>query len=146
MVPVLAANRPGMDQSTRGTLTGLTPCRVGQSAIADSYNDDDMLEQSESLDSDELRNDDGDEVVDPPDRWIDADDNESLDEKPAAETSDEPAESWPSLEAHDSDEGGALDVVSDDELDRLDPARHGRESGQIDGTPEDGDSFFNVER
>ncbi|MGA8251572.1 MAG: hypothetical protein ACLP3C_31640 [Mycobacterium sp.] len=114
--------------------------------MVDSYNDDDMLEQSESLDSDEVRNDDGDEVVDPPDQWIDADDNESLDEKLAAETSDEPSENWPSREAHDSDEGGALDLVSDDELDRLDPTRHGRESGQIDGTPEDGDSFFNVER
>ena len=31
-------------------------------------------------------------------------------------------------------------------LDRLDPAQHGTERGQIDGTPEDGDSFFNVER
>jgi len=127
-------------------ITGLTARRVGQSAIVDTYNDDGMLEQSESLDSDEVRNDDGDEVVDPPGQWIDADDNESLDEKLAAETSDEPSENWPSSEANDSDEGGALDVVSDDELDRLDPTRHGRESGQIDGTPEDGDSFFNVER
>ena len=107
---------------------------------------DEMLEQSESLDSDEVRNDDGDEVVDPPDHWIDADDSESLDERLAAETPDEPSEDWPSKEAHDSDEGGALDVVSDDELDRLDPTVHGRERGQIDGTPEDGDSFFNVER
>ena len=114
--------------------------------------DDDMLEQSESLDSDEVRNDDGDEVVDPPDRWIDADDNESLDEKLAAETpetsetSDDPSDDLPSRAAHDSDEGGALDVVSDDELDRMNPAAHGRERGQIDGTPEDGDSFYNIER
>jgi hypothetical protein len=118
----------------------------GQSAIVDSDNNDDMLEQSESLDSDEVRNDDGDEVVDPPGRWIDVRENESLDAKLAAETSDEPGENWPSREAHDSDEGGALDVVSDDELDRIDPNQHGRQSGQIDGTPEDGDSFFNVER
>ena len=54
-----------------------------------------MLEQSESLDSDEVRNDDGDEVADPPDQWIDAGDSESLDEKLAAETSDEPSENWP---------------------------------------------------
>jgi hypothetical protein len=126
-------------------ITGLTPRRVGQSAIVDTYNDG-MLEQSESLDSDEVRNDDGDEVVDPPGQWIDADDNESLDEKLAAETSDDPSENWPSKEAHDSVKGGALDVVSDDELDRLDPTEHGRERGQIDGTLEDGDSFFNVER
>ena len=36
--------------------------------------------------------------------------------------------------------------MSDDQLDRLDPAQHGTERGQIDGTPEDGDSFFDVER
>ena len=112
----------------------------------DSYNDDDMLEPSESLDSDEVRNDDGDEVVDPPDQWINADDNESLDQKLAAETSEDPPDDWPSQDAHDSQEGGALDLVSDDELDRIDPNEHGRERGQIDGTPEDGDSFFNVER
>ena len=104
------------------------------------------LDQSESLDSDEVRNDDGDEVVDPPDAWIDADDNESLDEKLAAEIPDNPSDDRPSREAHDSDEGGALDVVSDDELDRIDPTEHGREKGQIDGTPEDGESFFNIER
>jgi hypothetical protein len=117
----------------------------GQSAVVANDNDE-MLEQSESLDSDEVRNDDGDEVVDPPDEWIDADDNESLDEKLAAEIPDESSDNGPSREAHDSDEGGALDVVSDDELDRLDPTQHGRERGQIDGTPEDGESFFNVER
>jgi hypothetical protein len=111
----------------------------------DSY-DDDLLDQAESLDSDEVRNEDGDEVVDPPDQWIDADDSESLDEKLAAETSHDPRDDWPSKDAHDSDEGGALDVVSDDELDRMNLTQHGRESGQIDGTPEDGDSFFNVER
>ena len=103
-----------------------------------------MLEQSESLDSDEVRNDDGDAVVDPPDEWIKADDNESLDAKLAAETSDNPRDDQPSREAHDSDEGGALDVVSDDDLDRIDPSVHGRESGQIDGTPEDGESFFDI--
>jgi hypothetical protein len=104
---------------------------VGQSAIVDSYNGDEMLEQSESLDSDEVRNDDGDEVVDPPDAWIEAEEHESLDEKLAAEISDE---------ARDQ-------VVSEDnDLDRIDPSVHGRTSGQIDGTPEDGDSFYNVER
>jgi hypothetical protein len=52
----------------------------------------------------------------------------------------------PSQQAHDADEGGALEVVSDYDLDRIDPTEHGRVKGQIDGTPEDGDSFFNVER
>jgi hypothetical protein len=118
----------------------------GQTAFVDSDNDDYTLEPSESLDSDEVRNDDGDEVVDPPDRWIDPGEHESLDEKLAAETSDESSDDEPSREAHDSDEGGALDVMSDDELDRIDLGAHGREHGQIDGTPEDGDSFYNVER
>jgi hypothetical protein len=107
--------------------------------------DDDMLEQSESLDSDEVRNDDGDAVVDPPDKWIKADDAESLDEKLAAETSDNPRDDQPSMQAHDADEGGALDVVSDDDLDQIDPDVHGRESGQIDGAPEDGESFYDVQ-
>ena len=49
-----------------------------------------MLDQSESLDSDEVRNDDGDTVVDPPDKWIKADDNESLDDKLAAENPNVP--------------------------------------------------------
>lgn len=118
--------------------------RVGQSAVVQSDNDD-MLDQSESLDSDEVRNNDGDEVADPPDEWIEADVNESLDEKLAAETPDDSDVEAPSREAHDSREGGALNVVSDDELDRIDPAAHGRDSGQIDGTPEDGESFFNIE-
>lgn len=107
---------------------------------------DDMLDQSESLDSDEVRNDDGDEVVDPPDEWIKAEENESLDEKLAAETSDDLYVSAPSSDAHDSQAGGAFNVVSDDDLDRIDPDHHGRDSGQIDGTPEDGESFFNIER
>jgi hypothetical protein len=107
--------------------------------------DDHMLEQSESLDSDEIRNDDGDAVVVPPDHWIKAADNESLDEKLAAETSDNPRDDQPSMQAHDADEGGALHVVGDDEVDGIDPDVHGRERGQIDGTPEDGDSFFDVQ-
>jgi hypothetical protein len=67
-------------------------------------------------------------------------------QKLAAEVSDDPRDDWPSQEAHDSLEGGALDVVSDDDLDRINSTEHGRSSGQIDGMPEDGDSFFNVER
>jgi len=119
----------------------------GNRPLVDGDNNDDMLDQSESLDSDEVRNDDGDEVVDPPDRWIDPGEHESLDEKLAAEMSDDDASDVaPSRDAHDSDAGGALDVVSDDELDHIDVAAHGRERGQISGTPEDGDSFFNVER
>ena len=35
-------------------------------------------------------------------------------------------------------------LVSEEDLDQIDPADHGSSSGQIDGTPEDGDSFFDV--
>ncbi|TRW88822.1 hypothetical protein FK535_00610 [Mycolicibacterium sp. 018/SC-01/001] len=87
----------------------------------DDAGPENTLGPSESLDSDEVRNDDGDIVVDPPDRWIEAEDDESLDERLAAE---EP------------------DVLSpgDDAEVRTDR----RTYGQIDGTPEDGDSFYTV--
>lgn len=45
--------------------------------FADDPNDtggvDDTLRPSEALDPDQVRNDDGDEVVDPPDDWVAAD-------------------------------------------------------------------------
>jgi hypothetical protein len=95
--------------------------------------DDDTLSPSESTDSDEVRNDDGDIVVDPPDGWSEADkfgttareeqEGESLEYKLSAEVPDVlPAEAPPTER----------------------PARVHR--GQIDGTPEDGDSLFNVDR
>ena len=91
----------------------------------------DTLNQSESTDSDEVRNDDGDIVVDPPDNWSGADkfgmtareeqEGEPLDDRLAAEEPDVLAASTP-----------------DQEL----PGRAHR--GQIDGAPEDGDSLFGV--
>ncbi len=81
---------------------------------------DNTLGPSESLDSDEVRNDDGDVVVDPPDRWIDAEEDQSLDERLAAEEPDVLPPGAP-------------------------PGRPTRQHrGQIDGTPEDGESFYNV--
>jgi hypothetical protein len=97
----------------------------GQSALVENEYDEQMLDQSESLDSDEVRNDDGDEVVDPPDKWIEADEHESLDERLAEETPDDGPDEGPSRQAHDADEGGALVVVSDEDLDRIDPTKHG---------------------
>jgi hypothetical protein len=92
---------------------------------------DDTLSPSESTDSDELRNDDGDIVVDPPDDWSEADkfgmtareerEGEPLDDKLAAEEPDVP-----------TDRGFAEQR----------PTRVHR--GQIDGAPEDGDSLFSV--
>jgi hypothetical protein len=111
--------------------------------------DDFPLSQSEELDSDEIRNDDGDDVADPPERWIPAKDDENLDERLAEEVPDVTADdddedADDSSEAHDSDGGGGLELESDDELDDIDPEEHGRTEGQIDGTPEDGESFFDI--
>ena len=50
--------------------------------------DDIPLAPEEQLDSDEVRNDDGDEVVDPPERWIEAKEDETLDERLAEEVPD----------------------------------------------------------
>ena len=93
----------------------------------------DMLNASEGTDSDELRNDDGDVVVDPPEDWSEADrfgmtareeqEGESLDDRLAAE---EP----------DISDGG-IDAVGGGG-----PRRAHR--GQIDDTPEDGDSLYEV--
>ncbi len=109
--------------------------------------DDNPLTPAEELDSDEVRNDDGDEVVAPPDKWIEAKDNETLDERLAEEVPEDSGDDEADdsvTQAHDSDAGGGLNLVSESELDRMDPSVHGRERGQIDGTPEDGDSFFDV--
>ncbi|MBI2697548.1 MULTISPECIES: hypothetical protein [Mycobacterium] len=91
----------------------------------------DTLNQSESTDSDELLNDDGDVVVDPPEGWSGADkfgmtareerEGESLDQRLAEE---EP------------------DVIPDVEPPDVTPGRAHR--GQIDGAPEDGPSLFQV--
>ena len=91
----------------------------------DDAGPENTLGPSESLDSDEVRNDDGDIVVDPPDQWIDAEEDDTLDEKLAAEVPDVDP---------DIDTGREPD---DARLSR-------RTAGQIDGAPEDGDSFFTV--
>ena len=89
-----------------------------------------------------MRNDDGDEVVDPPEEWIEANENESLDERLAEEVPDVGPDDIDT--ARRRRHARATGSMSDDELDRIDPSKHGRERGQIDGTPEDGDSFFDV--
>src|ERR1700759_5480372 len=95
--------------------------------------DDDTLSPSESTDSDEVRNDDGDSVVDPPEHWSEADkfgmtareerEGESLEDRLAAEE--------PDVADH------AIEAVADDL-----PRRAHR--GQIDGTPEDGELLYEV--
>jgi hypothetical protein len=117
-----------------------------KTGFEDSANDiggvDDTLRPMEALDADDVRNDDGDEVVDPPDHWTEADRSdvpESLDEKLAAENP----------EAFDGDTGDSRDeagdtVLADDEVDHLLPDDHGIDKGQISGTPEDGGAIFPV--
>jgi hypothetical protein len=115
----------------------------------DAGGPDDTLDPFEATDSDEIRNDDGDAVVDPPDEWIDPAVHDSLDEKLSEEEPDisagspepdveEMEDGIPQADFHlsqlkhaDNVEGV---VVEDSRVDRL----------QIDGTPEDGDSFFDV--
>jgi hypothetical protein len=118
----------------------------------DSANDvggvGDTLRPMEALDSDDVRNDDGDEVVDPPDHWSEADRSdtapraqgggESLDDKLAAEEP-EPSDTGESVE-----QTGATELLSDDNVDRLLPDDHGSDEGQVSGTPEDGGPIFPV--
>jgi hypothetical protein len=111
--------------------------------MARDVSDDFPLTPEEALDSDEVRNDDGDEVVDPPERWIDAGEDESLDERLAEE---EPDVTPDDIDLRDADDVADKETVSepDDQIDHIDPAQRGRVRGQINGTPEDGDSFFDV--
>lgn len=115
----------------------------------DAGGPDDTLDPFESTDPDEIRNDDGDAVVDPPDEWIDPAWHDSLDEKLAEEEPDVSPDS-PEPDVTDMEDGipqADFDlkqfkhadnvervIVEDSRVDRL----------QIDGTPEDGDSFFDV--
>lgn len=103
-----------------------------------------LLDQSEGLDSDEVRNDDGDEVVDPPTHWIPAEEHDSLAEKLAAETPDVSPWDGPSFASEDDEGERDVILMSDDQLDRLDLDQHGVARGQVSGAPEDGESFFDV--
>ena len=96
---------------------------------------DETLRPTEALDADDVRNKDGDEVVDPPEHWYAADkdtaEHETLDEKLAAER--------PDAQPGADDHAGAPEFAPADV--REDARRH---RGQVDDTPEDGDSLFPV--
>ncbi len=95
----------------------------------------DTLGPSESLDSDEVRNDDGDTVVDPPEDWSEADkfgmtareqrEGESLDARLAEEEPDVLEQVTPPVLPPDGPPGRA-------------------HRGQVSGAPEDGDSLYDV--
>ncbi|OBJ04542.1 hypothetical protein [Mycobacterium sp. 1465703.0] len=87
----------------------------------DDAGPDQTLGPSESLDSDNVRNDDGDIVVDAPLRWISPDTHLTLARRLAAE---EP-------------EIGYTEEA---------PLRPRRHRGQISGSPNDGASFYTVAR
>jgi hypothetical protein len=123
---------------------GLARVFVGQHGdMARDVSDDNPLTPEEALDSDEVRNADGDEVVDPPEEWIDAEENETLDERLAEEEPDITADDVDPRDAVDPEDRAVVEEPGD-ELDRIDPQHTGRDRGQIDGTPEDGDSFYDV--
>jgi hypothetical protein len=101
--------------------------------------DDNMLDQQESLDSDEVRNDDGDQTVDPPEKWIEPKDRESLDDRLSEEDPDVTPDDIPA----DTDRSSTV-RGSESEPDPLTLNEQARTKGQIDGTPEDGESFYDV--
>lgn len=96
----------------------------------------DTLSASEGTDSDELRNDDGDIVVDPPEDWSEANrfGMTAREEREGESLDDRLAEEEPDVTAAATLGAGASD---DDGLGRA-------HRGQIDGTPEDGDSLYDV--
>jgi hypothetical protein len=109
----------------------------------------DMLSPMEATDSDDVLDDDGDEVVDPPDEWSGADrfgmsadeerEGESLDQRLAEEEPDVTADAVASDDER-SRRGGDTTIEGTD----VAPADPGVHRGQIDGAPEDGESLFPV--
>ena len=98
---------------------------------------DDTLDVSESLDSDEVRNEDGDDVVDPPDHWSEADrfgttlreaeQGESLDQRLAEEEPDVPP-SGGEDESEDPDELQGAEIIDGVIVEDV-----GLHRGQVDG-------------
>jgi hypothetical protein len=131
----------GSATKSAGTVCLALPLAGQHGDMARDVSNDNPLTPEEALDSDEVRNDDGDAVVDPPERWIPAEEQETLDERLAEEAPEVTADD---IDTDDAGRAGDESILSGDELDRLDPQQHGLERGQIDGTPEDGDSFFDV--
>ncbi|KOS54308.1 MULTISPECIES: hypothetical protein [Rhodococcus] len=130
----------------------------------------DTLSPSEGLDSDEVRNDDGDEAVDPPEGWSGADrfgttqreeqEGESLDQRLAEEEPDvapaEPLERPVAAMPDDELTEDVVDEVVDGDVAVAGGGKHAEvvdgvivedsrvDRGQIDGSPEDGDSLFPI--
>ncbi|MGW0159214.1 hypothetical protein ACWDUN_07795 [Mycobacterium sp. NPDC003323] len=126
---------------------------VTDNADTESANDlggaDDMLSPMEATDSDDVLNDDGDEVVDPPEDWSGVDKfGMSAEEQRAGETLDQRlAEEEPDVVPEAVDSRDAADAAgADTVIEGSDVAEgaSGVHHGQIDGAPEDGESLFPV--
>jgi hypothetical protein len=110
---------------------------------------DDLLSPMEGTDSDDVRNDDGDDVVDPPDRWSgvtkfgmsaqEQAEGESLDQRLAEEVPDVTPDD---VDPRDADDALTADIAyPGSDVAPPDPGEH---EADIDGTPEDGESLFPV--
>jgi hypothetical protein len=114
---------------------------------------DDMLSPMEATDSDDLRNADGDEVVDPPDGWSGVEkfgmsgeeqrEGAPLDMRLAEEIPDvTPADIDLSFADDDAGADGRIkEPIAGSDLPPEDPGLH---RGGVHGTPEDGESLFKV--
>lgn len=114
----------GLADPGRARAKQVFPDDSGSVTIDGDYDDpgpENTLGPSESLDSDEVRNDDGDIVVDAPLRWIPPADHLNLSQR-------------------------LLREEPDVEFTEGEPPPPGRHRGQISGTPEDGESFYGVTR
>lgn len=110
---------------------------------------DDLLSPMEGTDSDDVHNDDGDEVVDPPEGWSGVDKfGMSAEEQRQGESLDDRlGEEVPDVTESDVDPRDAADGAGGDEVllgSDAAPPEPGDHEGQIDGAPEDGDALFPV--
>ncbi len=118
---------------------------AGETTANDLGGADDLLSPMEATDADDVRNVDGDEVVDPPDDWSGADrfgmsaeeqlQGESLDQRLAEEVPDVTDGT-----AAGTDPDTAEEPLGSDAAAEVPGVLH----GQIDGAPEDGASLFPV--
>ena len=95
----------------------------------------DTLNASEGTDSDEVHNDDGDIVVDPPEGWSEA--------NRFGMTAREEREGE-SLDARLAEEEPDVSLDSPNEVAGADGPPGRAHRGQIDGAPEDGESLYEV--
>ncbi|WP_067660926.1 hypothetical protein [Nocardia harenae] len=110
----------------------------------------DILSPAEALDSDEVRNDDGDVVVDPPDDWSGANrfGMTAREEREGETLAQRLAEEEPDYGEPRDHTGDEVVAETEDEVEQL-PADDadelfGKHHGQVDGVPEDGPSLFPV--